>query len=92
MEEIGAKVTPSALEPLGPATLPAAGVLAERNHFFHVVVDPALLVTPEGDQSPLEENGTVLGVSLDDALAALRDGDLPDAKTEIGLRRFAELR
>ncbi len=91
LEEIGAKVTPSALVPLGPMTLPAAGVLAERNHFFQIVVDPASLVTPEGDQSPLEENGMVLRIALDDALAAMRRGDLPDAKTEIGLRRIAEL-
>lgn len=90
-EEIGAAVDPAALEPLGPFTLPAAGVLAERNHFFHVVVDPAALVTPAGDLTPLEEGGRVLAVPLADALRAARAGALPDAKTEIGLRRLAEL-
>jgi len=91
LEEIGAGVPPSALQALGSITFPCAGALAERNHFFHVVVDPSTFVTPEGDQSPLEENGAVLGLPLEDALAAMRAGRFPDAKTEIGLRRFAEL-
>jgi ADP-ribose pyrophosphatase len=91
LEEIGAKVDVSELAPLGPVTLPAAGLIGERNHFFHVVVDPGALVTPSGDDSPLEEGGALLHVALREAIELLRRGAFPDAKTEIGLRRLAEI-
>ncbi|MEZ4222419.1 MAG: NUDIX hydrolase [Polyangiaceae bacterium] len=91
MEELGFDVPNSALQPLGPSTFPAPGICAERHFFFHVLVDPASRVEPENDGSPLEHGGEVLDVDLDVALAACRAGEVEDAKTELGLRRFAEL-
>ena len=46
---------------------------------------------PDGDGSPLEAAATIIDVSLADALAACREGDIRDAKTEIALRRLADL-
>jgi ADP-ribose pyrophosphatase len=43
------------------------------------------------DGSVLEQLGAVIDVSLRDALAACRNGEIEDAKTEIGLRRLAEI-
>jgi ADP-ribose pyrophosphatase len=75
---------------LGGPTLPLPGVIAERQFFLAVRVDPALKNTPSEDGSPLEGHGVVLPLRLSEALAACRDGRIPDGKTELGLRRFAD--
>jgi ADP-ribose pyrophosphatase len=90
-EEAGFVVAPGALHELGPSSLPAPGVIAERHFYFHVEVDPATQQTPPLDGSPLEEAGTVIAVSLDGCLEAARRGRLADAKTELALRRLAEV-
>ena len=90
-EETGARVAPSALEPLGARTMPAAGVIAEYNHFFHVRIDPSAVEHAPGDDTPLEEGGAIIAVPLATALELCRRGAFPDAKTEIGVRRLAEL-
>lgn len=91
MEELGFEVTREALQPLGPSVFPAAGFIAERHFFFHVAVDPNLRRAPELDGSPLERFGEVIDVPLREALAWCEDGGIEDAKTEIGLRRFADI-
>lgn len=90
-EETGARVEASAVHPLGPATFPSAGVIGERHFFFHAEIDPARRETPPEDGSALERGAVIIDVALDEALALCRSGIIEDAKTEIALRRLAEL-
>lgn len=89
-EELGVKVDPSALQDLGPWSYPTPGVIGERHVFFHVEVDPRALREPAGD-GPLEREASVCAIRLRDALERARLGELRDAKTELALRRLAEL-
>jgi ADP-ribose pyrophosphatase len=90
-EEVGAQVERDAMLPLGPSTFPCPGVIGERHFFFHAEIDPAALVPPVEDGTVLERQAQVVAVTLEDALALIRAGEIEDAKTEIALRRFAEL-
>jgi ADP-ribose pyrophosphatase len=91
LEELGFEVERSALQPLGPSTFPAPGIVCERQFYFHVAVDPNARRAPELDGSPLERFGEVIDVPLYDALAWCADGSIEDVKTELGLRRFADI-
>ncbi len=88
-EEVGARVTPSALLELGPPMLPAPGMIAEVQAYFHVEVDPAALAPPPGDSSALEGASVVAPISVREALALCASGVIRDAKTELVLRRLA---
>lgn len=90
-EELGFEVEPARLLSLGTSLFPAPGICAERQFFFHVAVEPHLRRAPELDGSPLERFGEVIDVPLADALAWCADGSIEDAKTELGLRRFADI-
>lgn len=90
-EEVGFVAEPQALQELGPATFPAPGMVAERQYFFHVEVEPKAALDPTLDGSSLEEAGEVIAVPLQVALEAARLGRLQDAKTELSLRRLEEL-
>lgn len=90
LEEVGATLAAEAFEALGPPVTLSPGVMAERLWFVCAAVDPAALVTPTEDGSPVEERAEVRFVALDDALAACRDGRVSDIKTETGVRRLAE--
>jgi ADP-ribose pyrophosphatase len=90
-EELGFEVTESALSDLGPPAFPAPGCIGEVHHFFHVEVAPATRAEPKGDGSPVEAGATVIAIPLEEALAACRRGALPDEKTELALRRLAEV-
>jgi ADP-ribose pyrophosphatase len=90
-EELGFAVAASALVPLGPFTYPAPGIIGERHVFFHLEVDPASRATPTEDGSALERGAEIIEVDLAVALEAARAGNLRDAKTELALRRLAEL-
>lgn len=90
-EELGARVSEVEIRPLGPATFPSPGIIGERHYYFHVEVLPASLVAPTEDGSVLERQASIITVPLDEALALLRAGEIEDAKTEIALRRLAEV-
>jgi ADP-ribose pyrophosphatase len=90
-EETGAEVALEAMLPLGPSTFPAPGVVGERHFYFHAEIDPAALVPPVEDGSVLERQASLVTVSIEEALALVRAGELEDSKTEIALRRLAEL-
>jgi ADP-ribose pyrophosphatase len=90
-EELGFVVEESQLEPLGAFTYPAPGFIAEQHHYFHVEVDDRARQKPSEDGSPLERHAAVIDLPLKDLLAHVRAGNIPDAKTEIALRRLAEL-
>ena len=90
-EELGFVVAEDALVGLGPSAYPCPGAIGEKHHFFHVTVDPTVRSEPTGDGSPVEAGAQVVAIPLDEALAAARRGDIGDEKTELALRRLAEL-
>ena len=91
LEELGFDVAIGQLMPLGPSTYPCPGVIAERHYFFHVAVSPDERRDPTLDGSAIELLGAVAAVPLEHALKLCQQGHLVDAKTELGLRRLAEL-
>jgi ADP-ribose pyrophosphatase len=90
-EELGFAVQPESVAPLGPSSFPAPGMIGERHFFFHVAVDPASRSLPSEDGTPLERHAEVIAAPLDHLLDLARRGGLEDAKTELGLRRLAEI-
>lgn len=90
-EEVGFHLPESAFRELGPSTFPCPGVVAERHYYFHVEVAPEAQQEPSLDGSVLEAAGCVVAVPLSEALRACREGLVADAKTELALRRFAEI-
>lgn len=89
-EELGFTVREEEMLPLGPPAYPAPGFIGEVHHYFHVPVVPSARAEPGGDGSPLEQGARIESVPLEDALAACRRGEVPDAKTELALRRLVE--
>ena len=90
-EELGFQVDPAALAPLGPSSFPAPGMVGERHFYFHVEVDPAARAAPPEDGSPLERHAAIVDRPLAELIDLARAGELEDAKTELGLRRLAEV-
>jgi 8-oxo-dGTP pyrophosphatase MutT (NUDIX family) len=90
-EEVGAKVSESAMLPLGPTMYPVPALIAEVHAFFHVPIDPDALVAPPGDTSALEREQQLFAIGLDEALALCASGDIRDSKTELGLRRLKDV-
>lgn len=93
LEEAGLTVEVESVRRLGPPMYPTPGMCAERFHFCACEVPASALAAvqpPTGDGSPFEEGAELRWVALDEALEAIRRGELPDMKTEIGLRRLAE--
>jgi ADP-ribose pyrophosphatase len=90
-EELGFRVDEQALHTLGPSAFPSPGFVGELHHFFWVRVDPSTRAEPAGDGSPLEAGAAVVAIPLRAALAACQQGLLRDEKTELGLRRLADV-
>lgn len=90
-EELGFTVDASALTEVGGWTYPAPAIIAEKHYFFAVDVSGLEERTPTEDGSPLERGAHILHLPLRDLLEHCRRGALPDAKTELALRRFAEV-
>jgi 8-oxo-dGTP pyrophosphatase MutT (NUDIX family) len=88
-EELGFKLSLDKFKELGSFMLPTPGICAERIHFVEVEVDPADRTEPTLDGSPLEKHGLVEEASLDTILNMVINGELPDAKTQIGAWRMA---
>jgi ADP-ribose pyrophosphatase len=89
-EELGFEVPINALNALGPSAFPCPGVIGERHFFFEVSVAPSTRSEPGLDGSALEHFGSVVNVSLAEALDMCRNGQIEDSKTELALRRLAE--
>ncbi len=90
-EELGFDVPPEAMIRLSSPSAPAPALIAELHWFFHVEVDPATRAKPSEDGSPLERGACIVDVTLSDALALCRAGEIADEKTELGIRRLADL-
>lgn len=91
LEETGYDVRPEDMKELGPSTFPSPGVIGERHFFFHVEIDPQKRAHATEDGSQLERHAAVCEVTLAAALAGCRSGEIEDGKTEIALRRLADL-
>ncbi len=83
-EETGYRVSPDALERLGPPTFLSPGVAPEQLHFYAAAVASAERVAPVGDGTPLEDHFAQKWFGMEEALSATLD-----AKSELGLRRWA---
>lgn len=89
-EEMGARVAPDELAPLGPPMHLAPGMIAEVHVYFRVAVDPDALEPPPGDSSALERASVRAAIPLGEALALCASGAISDLKTEVVLRRLKE--
>lgn len=90
-EELGVHMDASEMKPLGGAVFPSAGVIGECIYFYGAEIDPTSRKDPEGDGSPLEHAAAIAEFTLAEALAWCDAGQLPDAKTELALRRLDAL-
>ncbi len=90
-EELGFARTAKDMRPLGEWTFPAPGMIGERHIFFVVDVDPATRAVPTEDGSALERAAAIIALPLADALEHCRRGHIRDGKTELALRRLAEV-
>lgn len=88
-EELGLRIGEASVRQLGGAMLPSSGIIGEVIYLYECEVDPDAHAPPEGDGSPLEHGARIVHVPLDEALDWCERGLLPDAKTELGLRRLA---
>jgi len=89
-EEAGFAVEPSAILLLGAGGYPSPGSMVEKHYFAAVEVDPRAQRPLPGDGSPMEEGARTRWLGLDDAIAACERGEVPDVKTELGLRRLRD--
>jgi ADP-ribose pyrophosphatase len=89
-EELGFDVTEDALVTLGTPTYPAPGFIAEQHFYFAVDVTGLPHGAPLEDGSALERGARLHRAPVNELLALCRAGALPDAKTELALRRFVE--
>jgi ADP-ribose pyrophosphatase len=90
-EELGFAADACAMRPLGEWTLPVPGMIAERNVFYSIAVDPRTRARPTEDGSALERAAAICAIPLSEALQHCRTGAIRDAKTELALRRLAEV-
>lgn len=89
-EEAGFQVEPEKVRELGAPFFPSPGVADEKVFLAHVRVDPKDRGAATGDGSVMEEGAELVVRELREAITACRRGEIPDAKTEIGLLRLAD--
>jgi ADP-ribose pyrophosphatase len=90
-EEVGIRATADAFQRLGPPLFVEPGTIGEQHHYFEIPVDPGCRERPAEDGSVLEQRGVVALVAVDEALELAARGLIVDTKTELALRRLAEL-
>jgi ADP-ribose pyrophosphatase len=90
-EEAGLKIKQKDLFPLGPPSFSAPAICYERLHFLAAKVDPEAAQPPPGDGHPMEQGGGMSFISLKEALEWCCKGRIMDLKSEVGLKRLAEL-
>lgn len=89
-EEAGVDVAPDEVLSLGAEAFPSPGVTDEKVHFRAARADLDATSTPTGDGSAMEQGTTVRVLTIDEAIAACRAGDVPDLKTEVALLRLCD--
>ena len=89
-EECGTRLDPAAVRLLGAASFPSPGVTDEKVFFASAAVRLAAAAEVTGDGSGMEEGTRRVVMDLRDAVAACRDGRIPDMKTEVALLRLCD--
>jgi ADP-ribose pyrophosphatase len=89
-EEAGYRVAPGDIRLLGGPFFVAPGILSEKIFLSEVDVTGLTAEPPVGDGSPLEEGCMVSWQPLDEVLAMCVRGEVPDAKTELAIRRLLD--
>ena len=89
-EEAGYDVSPEDVVELGAALFASPGVTDEKVHYRAVQTDLEARGEPSGDGSVMEEAGGVILLELGEAIRQCRSGQIPDAKTELGLLRLCD--
>jgi ADP-ribose diphosphatase len=89
-EELGFVADAGAMKALGEWMFPVPGMIAERNLYYCIEVDPRMRATPTEDGSALERAAVVCAIPLSEALEHCRSGAIRDAKTELALRRLVD--
>lgn len=87
-EELGFALNTSDFKELGSYTYPSVGLIGERIYFFELNVTNHVRGQPSLDGSPLEKYGEIIEVPIEKAMELIEHGELADAKTELGIRRF----
>lgn len=91
-EEAGYQVDTARVRELGQGGLfPTPGVTDEKVYLVAAEVDPGVRGAAEGDGSVHEEGTRLVIRELRETIRACRRGELPDAKTELGVLRLADL-
>lgn len=91
-EELGYQVDPARVRLLGEGGMfPSPGVTDEKVFLAAAEVDPAVRGEALGDGSVQEEGTRLVIEDLRQAIRDCRAGKLPDAKTELGILRLADL-
>jgi ADP-ribose pyrophosphatase len=90
-EELGFLARHGDMQALGHWTFPAPGMIGERHIFYAVEVDARARAAPAGDGSALERAAAIIALPVADAIEYCRLGAIRDAKTELALRRLAEI-
>ena len=89
-EETGYSVPLSRIALMKGAPFLTPGTMPERMWYaVAAVADVNQRSHPQGDGSPVEENASIMWVSLESALRLCEDGAIEDLKTELGIRRLA---
>lgn len=88
-EEAGLDTAPEAFAPLGGETFASPGTSDEKLYFVAGSA-PLGSADPKGDGSVMEEWARLHRMELGEAIAACRDGRIPDMKTEVALLRLAD--
>jgi len=91
-EEAGFRIDPAQVQFLGAGTFPSPGSMPEKFWLTAAEVeDPSAAEVAPTDGSPMEEGARCRWMPLDDAIAACVRGDIEDCKSELALRRLADL-
>lgn len=91
-EELGFKLKVEDYEELGNYTFPSVGTIGERIYFYSVKVRDEDRFEPKLDGSPLEAHGVVKKFTIDTVIRMIEEGQLRDAKTELGIWRFRSIK
>jgi ADP-ribose pyrophosphatase len=89
-EEAGFDLPLEKVQLLGGPFFPSPGVADEKVFLAQAEVKPGTAGAIHGDGSVMEEEAEIVVRELKDAIVACRSGEIPDAKTEIGLLRLAD--
>jgi len=89
-EEAGLAVPPADFAVLGGETFASPGIGDEKLYYCCAPAELQTARAGSGDGSVMEQFGRLHVLPLDEAIAACRDGRIPDMKTEVGLLRLAE--